>query len=430
MRRLFILLFLAITASAWTQTIPPVEALQHEKNPPEVLSEYDLAIQRKQWMDRFELAVVEQAIAHMLALERQAQEEMEQKEGEEVLNKIKRYLFIKEYEALLHPQENVAEIKIALLGNSARFFETMGFHEEVLAKLLESIKKQQPSAVFFMGNLTYGLKLAEKKTETFVQLPVEKDIFGKVTTRSVGYYDKAFYQQQLDAFWDTIQKNLGKDVPFYPLPAEHEAVGPDALDIFRQRFPIKGSQVIDSKEMVYTVNIGNAFFIVLSSDYYDVKKNQVVENTLIPPVVDWLGKQLNEEAPKYRFTFVVGNDPAFSTGANFGIYSGLDQNREERNRFWNLLMKHQVLAYFSSNEVLYDRSYRYGVWQLISGGAGATRDIIGEDDTFYHYLLLTIPQGMTGEPTIAVFDLEGKKRDEFVLTRNPGALFDLRIPNR
>ena len=94
-------------------------------------------------------------------------------------------------------------------------------------------------------------------------------------------------------------------------------------------------------------------------------------------------------------------------------------------------MKHHIAAYFSSNEILYDRSFRYGVWQLISGGAGTTHDIKGEEDeTFYHYLLLSIPQGTTGDPTVKVFDPDGKNKDEFILTGKPGALFDFRISNR
>ena len=422
-QRLFTFIFLFLIAGAWGQS--PEVPDQHE-----IHADYEQALIDQQQLIDFEQARVDQMFLYLIEIKEESQNELEKLFGDALVKKIKRDLYIKEYLELLNPPAKRDEIKIAILGNSERFFDKDGFQTDVLIKLLESIKKQQPNAVFFLGNMIYGLQLKETKAESQVQIPPEKNIFGKVVNKSVGFYDEALFKRQLEAFGNILQEQLGKEIPIYPLPGAHELVGPNTLELFLKRFPIADSQVFDSKALAYKVNIGNTLFLALTTDQYDVENNRVIENQILPQAFDWLSTQLNEEGPKQRFTFVLGIDPAFSPEASFGMYTGLDQNREERNRFWNLLMKNQVSAYVASKDVLYDRTFRYGVWQLITGGAGASRDIKGdEDETFYHYLLLTIPQDATSDPTITVYDLEGKKRDEFVLSRHPGTLFDMRISN-
>lgn len=363
-------------------------------------------------------------------------EEMEQWSNEEyndLVKKLKLEALHKKYEQFQFQQKPVSSIKVAILGNSTSLIEDNGFNEEVLAQLFKLIKAQEPQAVFFLGNLINGLHAQssrENPAEPYVQLHAGMNMFGKAVTREAGYYDPQLIEKQLTAFSDSVKANLGTAIPFYPIPGEHEVLGPEALEIFQKHFSLDQAQILDSKEFVYSVTLGNTLFLAMSTDYYDTAKKEVVENALLPSLFTWLDTTLTNEKPLSRFRFVLGNDPAFSTEASFGIYSGLDQHRDERNKFWNLLLKHQVLAYFSTNEVLYDRSYRYGIWQFITGGAGAIRNFSDIDDTFYHYVLLTIPQVEGEDPTVEVYDVKGKKQDEMKLTRNPGMLFDLRIPSR
>lgn len=88
----------------------------------------------------------------------------------------------------------------------------------------------------------------------------------------------------------------------------------------------------------------------------------------------------------------------------------------------------RVVAYFCSHEHLYDRSFRDGVWQIISGGAGGPlnkKDIL---KAFYHFILLTIPSELGKFPVVQVIDIQGVVRDEFSLSPIPEQpIFQMRI---
>ena len=110
-----------------------------------------------------------------------------------------------------------------------------------------------------------------------------------------------------------------------------------------------------------------------------------------------------------------------------GRPDGLDRKPEMRDEFWRILRSHNVLAYFSGQENFFDRSLRQDVWQVISGGAGSPLSENDKNKIFYHYLLLTIPQGKEGVPIVTVIDLGGTAPDSFPLNRTPPTIYQLRI---
>lgn len=320
--------------------------------------------------------------------------------------------------------------KVAILGQSSSEFSDTGFNPDVLATLFQLIKAQNPKAVFFTGDLVYNLtsqsNAESSENGQLVDIPPEKNIFGNIVERDTGVYSGQAFKNALERFLVILKENLGTEIPFYPLIGTQESLGADAVEIFRKQFGLNDATVLDSGQLVYTVPIGNALFVVISTDFY--ANGEPVESSLSQSAWEWLENSVKTEGEKYPFLFVIGSDPAYSTTAPFGIYNGLDKNKEDRDRFWSLLMEHQVLAYFSGKEVLYDRSHRFGVWQVISGGAGTPHDYTSlEDDTFYHYLLLTIPSKQTQDPKVDIFDNKGEKKDEFTLSRKPPLLFEFRI---
>lgn len=318
-------------------------------------------------------------------------------------------------------------IKVAILGHSSNEYYPHGLHENVLISLLESIRKKQPQALFFMGNLAWSLGNVEKKNDAIVQIAPQINIFGNVVENDRGVYNSKTFKAQLDFFSKILDRHLGKDIPFYPLMGEDEAIGSDSLKIFTEHFKIKDAEIVNEDQLAYGVAVKNAYFALISTDYFDSKGKISQEHILTDAMLDWLQKKLQGLSSDSHFRFVLGSEPAFSTTAPFGIFGGFDKDEKKRDLFWRTLQKNNVLAYFADNEVLYDRSFRSGVWQIISGGGGASREFIAEDETFYHYLLLTIPEDKALNPILEVYDIKGDKQDELTLSTRPGAIFDYRI---
>lgn len=313
--------------------------------------------------------------------------------------------------------------RVAFLGDSANPFLQNGFNPEVLGKLLDRIKAQQPEALFFTGNLIWSLKLPQDdKQASIVKLTPARDQLGNIAYQPVGIYDSGLFRERLKRFAAFVKARLG-NIPLYPVVGETEAAGPDSLQIFKEQFPVPNSTIIDSSQLVYNVSIGNADFIVLSFAAFDSKTNTLLQQRMTNSMLKWVDDTLTARASHQTYLFAVGNEPAFSPEALFNSYAGDD--RAGRMRFWHLLMRHGVLAYFCSNQPIFDRTYRYGVWQILSGGGGAERDIEHDDTrTFYHYLLLTIPE--QGAPLLQVFDQRGRKRDELLISKRLPAVMHFR----
>lgn len=313
--------------------------------------------------------------------------------------------------------------RVAFLGDSANPFLRNGFNQEVLGKLLDRIKAQQPEALFFSGNLIWSLEIpANDYQEGLIKLSPVRDQLGNVAYQPFGIYDSKRFRDQLKRFAAFVKKHLG-DIALYPVVGETEAVGPDSLQIFQEQFPIPNSTILDSSQLVYNVSLGNADFTVISLAAYDSSKKALLQQRLTTPLLNWVDATLTTQAQNHTYLFAVGNEPAFIPGGSFNSYAGDD--RSGRMRFWHLLMRHRVLAYFCSNQPIFDRTYRYGVWQILSGGGGAERDI-GHDEskTFYHYLLLTIPD--QGSPLLQVFDERGRKTDELLISNRLPAVAHFR----
>lgn len=313
--------------------------------------------------------------------------------------------------------------KVAFLGDSANPFLQNGFDPQVLGQLLDRIKAQRPEALFFTGNLVWSLELPQDdKQEGVVKLSPVQDQLGNVAYQPAGTYDSRRFRDRLKRFAAFVKARLG-NIPLYPVLGETEAAGPDSVQIFRDIFPIPNSTVIDSSQLVYNVSLGNADFIVLSLAAYDNTQKTLLKQRMNNSLLKWVDETLTAQAPNHTYLFAVGNEPAFSPEGMFTSYAGDD--RSGRMAFWHLLMRHRVIAYFCSNQPIFDRTYRYGVWQILSGGGGAERDIEHDNKrTFYHYLLLTIPE--QGAPLLQAFDQRGRKRDELLFTNRLPAVMHFR----
>lgn len=327
------------------------------------------------------------------------------------------------------PSGKTSGVKVAILGDSrGEPTDKKGFNEYVLGRLFSLIKRDNPQAVFFTGDLVLGLGESKDvpESESSVSAP-EKDLYGNRWKKKDLVYSPTIYAKQLANFSQLYQSKLGK-IPFYSVLGFYESLGPNSFNIFNKQFNLQTQQV--GNHLVYSVPIGNAYFILVTTTYYNPTHKHVEEHYISQPLLDWLSKELKEKAANYPFVFVLGHEPAYSTTSASGYMSGLDSNDPMRDQFWKILQDNNVTAYISGREHLYDRSDRNGVWQIITGGAGAPLTQRNLEKAFYHYLLLTIPDDADNNPSLKVIDANGNIRDEFELKSNRKPIYQLRISER
>lgn len=318
--------------------------------------------------------------------------------------------------------------KIAILGESySQENEQFGINVDVLERLFKLINSQKPKAVIFMGNMTLGLK----RENHLLVSPTSKPFLDGSELHEWPYpgytYDSSYFQKGITEFATIKNRTLSSTIPFFPLIAEHEAFGSDATSNVLTTLNLKSTAPSEASALAYTFAIDDALFILFSTAAYNDTLKTTLSHQLPPALFIWLEEILKKEKNNYKFIFVVGNEPAFSTTMSTGHYQGLDYNEKDRDIFWRLLINYGVTAYFCAKEHLYDRTNRYGIWQIISGGAGAPFYKRQFDKAFYHYLLLKLPEKGDTYPKVQVFDAQGNLNDEFELIPAKYPVYQLRI---
>ena len=98
---------------------------------------------------------------------------------------------------------------------------------------------------------------------------------------------------------------------------------------------------------------------------------------------DWLADVLGKQRDaKYKLVF--GHHPVWGTNGYFGDYQRLIERKNGR-RFWDVLRRYGVLAYFCSHILAFDVQAQDGILQVCTGGAGtAYRMPPGEE--YLHFL--------------------------------------------
>lgn len=343
-------------------------------------------------------------------------------------NELKKTQEVKEEKKIKAPP-----LLIGILGESrSDGTKETSFNQDVLSGLFEVLNKQNVRTIFFLGNLTFGW--AKPPMEASEGSEKNDIIYNKVMSANdwtaKGFtFDPSIFRSQLKKFYSFVNSSFSYPIAFYPMMGDHDAIGINASEIFQDELNIKNISPSPNKEIRYTVSIENAFFAIVPTNYYDAEHQQIIQHTLSPNTLNWLKTVLKEAKPHHRYLFVMGHEPAYSTPSIFYKRSGLDNNPEQRDAFWNILKENEVLAYFSSHEHVYDRSNRDGIWQIVSGGGGSPLNEGQNNHAFFHGLLLTIPQDENSIPSVKVFDTEGNVRDYFELQSEKQPLHQFRISN-
>jgi len=312
-------------------------------------------------------------------------------------------------------------VTIAILGDSRSDGKggVEGINDTVLSKPFSMTRENNPRALFFSGDLTLGLEEEEVTADSYQEnastSTKQEKQQGDHWAQAGFVYDSVAFKKSLEYFSMLQKKHLGPSIPLYPMMGNHEAVGPDALQIFKEHFGIAHEASLDSAHLAYIVELGKSLFIILATDYYGRDEKKLIEHTLSGGQKEWLEKALSEKSPRFSSVFVLGHEPAYSVLWDTKQHpAGLDRFPGARDEFWALLKKYGVKAYICSHEHLYKASKHDGVWQIISGGAGAPLAPLKVGGIF-HYALLKIPLRSGLPPRLTITGIDGGVKEDLVL---------------
>ena len=304
----------------------------------------------------------------------------------------------------LHGAENTdAYLKVAIFGTGKKVGEPEVYDQESLAKTLRQIKDAEPDVVIFTGNLIQGLE------------------------QSTSAESLRTFQENLRTFSNLVSNYLGDEIPLFPVMGNHTFVNSQAVAIFREHFKIENPAPLESYQLAYSVTVKNVKFTLLATGEFERKFRGYRYFSRSMPILDWLEKDVRSGGDEIDFRFVIGHEPAYSSEASAGVFTGLDKTPERRDQLWQILKRNKVLGYFCSHELIYDRSNRNGVWQIISGGVGDPSKFSDEEHMFQRFVLLSVPGNRRENPVAKAIDIKGKTWDKFQMMPIDRPVHHLRI---
>ena len=148
--------------------------------------------------------------------------------------------------------------------------------------------------------------------------------------------------------------------PNYPgYPAWNLVAGPDG-----------------TSETTYSYDVGDIHVVVMN-EYWDGADNDAWfkygggDGGYIPDTLfEWIKGDLRSSTKPYKI--IVGHEPGYPVGRHLG--DSLDQDPDNRDKFFNLLRTERVIAYYTSHTHVYDLAEHDGVFQVNTGVCGAHVD--------------------------------------------------------
>lgn len=156
-------------------------------------------------------------------------------------------------------------------------------------------------------------------------------------------------------------------VPLYHTTGNHTAYSAMSEDVFREvmaHLPPNGPP--EQRRLSYFVRRGDLLMIFAHTLWSGLGGEGHVET-------EWLERTLARYADVKR-KLVFGHHPVWAVNGYFG---DCQRHIEPANgrRFWNVLVRHKVLAYVCSHILAFDVQARQGVLQICSAGAGAAHQM-------------------------------------------------------
>jgi hypothetical protein len=162
--------------------------------------------------------------------------------------------------------------------------------------------------------------------------------------------------------WFESYKPLA-NLPTYHTTGNHTVHSEMSSQVFREMCPVLQNGPVAEKGLAYYVRRGNLLLI-----FAHVGKRLSTSNNDNTVDCEWVDKVLTEHKDATN-KLVCGHYPAFSVGQR------LDSEYDRiwtayAKSFWNVLVKHKVIAYLCAHKTFFDVQVHDGVLQLCSAGAG------------------------------------------------------------
>ncbi|MEA3327268.1 MAG: metallophosphoesterase [Chloroflexota bacterium] len=185
-----------------------------------------------------------------------------------------------------------------------------------------------------------------------------------------------------DARW-TIDQVLDENYLWFPLPGNHDFGKTDLSFLQNYNYDPNGSadpNIVHwgpepCPQTTYSFDYQNAHFVALNV-YCNAEAPWGIDGSISDTIYNWLAADLAETTQEHIFVF--GHEPAFpqpdaQTGDIRHLYESLDQYSKARDRFWELLRNHNVLAYVHGHTHGYSAVKIEDVWQIDAGQAMGVR---------------------------------------------------------
>lgn len=274
------------------------------------------------------------------------------------------------------------EFKFISMADSRSNGEPIGINKPILDKIVANAVGDEPEFVLFQGDMVLGSK---------------KDL--------------NLFKKQLDNF-RAAMKPITDRVPVYYSFGNHECTTQAHVDILKNTFDNPATVNGKYNKLAYSFDHKGSHFICLATNLPDENNN------LTNDQLKWLEGDL-KMSMSADHVFVIGHSPAYPVGSHIG--SALDKYPQQRDKFWTLLNKYRVDAYFCGHEHLFDRQKINNVFQIINGSCGAPiRTKVGRGGTenfngsFFQHVLIEVSGP---DVTFSVYDETKKLRDKFRLSR-------------
>lgn len=150
-------------------------------------------------------------------------------------------------------------------------------------------------------------------------------------------------------------------IPLYHTTGNHTAYDTASEAVFRQalaHLPRNGPP--DQKGLSYFVRRDDLLMVFVNTVWSGLGDGRVE--------TAWLDHTLAEHADA-RYKLVLGHHPVYPINGFAGAYQR-NFGPESGRAFWEVLVRHQVLAYICSHIMAFDVQVREGVLQILTAGAG------------------------------------------------------------
>jgi hypothetical protein len=182
-----------------------------------------------------------------------------------------------------------------------------------------------------------------------------------------------------DIRW-TIDQVLGKEMIWFPVIGNHEALDPAKLEKITSYFPdtngIEPPNILRNgppscPQTTYSFDYVNAHFAVINL-YCDKSGDAALDGDVSDTIYNWLVDDLN--ASDKDIIFVIGHEPLFpmpdvENGRVRHIDDSLNKYPANRDRFLKLLKDGGVTAYINGHTHNFSVTDMGGVWQVDPGQA-------------------------------------------------------------